>query len=185
MLKLILTCLLGWCLLLGAFVETNTCIEWSPTRKLTWKDFSGILPVMPDHSAYTFVKNSYSTKIIGDSMDIIVSTCFQKDKSWAVSKDTSSYLLNHEQRHFDMAEIYARKFKIYALGWDRKDFLSNYLSDGLKTINDSLIAMHTAYDIETNHSRNTVAQCKWDRKIDSLLHFYDAYSHKMIRVSRR
>src|SRR5690625_3492554 len=107
-----------------------------------------------------------------DIKDILVVAIMYKYDSWV--KEKKELLLNHEQIHFNITELYTRKI--------RKD-LQKYLDDNKSHELDSIAKIYHCledefwetqflYDKETNHSKNTVEQKKWDRKIDRLLQVY-------------
>ncbi len=95
---------------------------------------------------------------------------FNPTRSWTKER-SSEYLLNHEQRHFDLTEYHTRVFK-------RKIREFNFETPKtavreLKKLFDQQLALHDAmqedYDEQTNHSINQTNQIIWDAKIDSLL----------------
>src|SRR4051812_12870206 len=87
-------------------------IYWIDHKKLTWNDYLAS-PDMLDssNSALTYYGLASSMKTKGDSLTITVRSIFDKNKSWIKPGDKSDSLLIHEQGHFDIAEIYARKLK--------------------------------------------------------------------------
>ena len=45
------------------------------------------------------------------SYDAKVYAHFYPDKSWVIKEQSSEHILNHEQLHFDITELHARKFR--------------------------------------------------------------------------
>lgn len=87
-------------------------VLWSSKRKLVWGDFTGAIP----ETTEPFVKaiTGYSIKLKYERLDDIVlnykvENYFIKSKSWTITTDTQT--LAHEQLHFDIAELYARKIR--------------------------------------------------------------------------
>lgn len=87
-------------------------ILWSSKRKLIWDDFKGAVPdtIEPFLAAIT----GYTIKLHYECLDNIVlnykiENYFIKSKSWTITTDTQT--LAHEQLHFDIAELYARKIR--------------------------------------------------------------------------
>ncbi|MBO9571286.1 MAG: DUF922 domain-containing protein [Chitinophagaceae bacterium] len=161
--------------LFSTFITGDNLIEWSASRKLTWNDFKG----SPDpNSAMIALTNSNIKIELGfneKTFEYSIRCGFHTEKSWVKMK--TDYILNHEQRHFDITEIYARilekSLKAYKFnGKTVEKDINKIYSDVMK---DHVASQHT-YDLETNHSIDSVQQHNWDNKIDSLLNVYKDYS---------
>jgi len=89
-------------------------------------------------------------------------------------------ILAHEQLHFDIHEIFARKFMQYA--HEEKVFATEHFSKELKKVFNKtfreLKKMQEAYDRETNHGRNREAQAQWVKKVAKLLVRSEAWSQR-------
>lgn len=164
-------------------------ILWSKDRKLRWDDFQGV-PVMQDvdkgHDAATFSLIHVELNTYKDSFAISVSSRFIKSKSWKLTQ--TKFILNHEQRHFDMTEVYSRMFK-------KEIYCTNYCEMNIEEVNKFLInltAKYTEaldsngnlYDNEISYINNFEIQARWDAKIDSMLVNLDAYSSPRIIIKR-
>ncbi len=158
-------------------------ILWSASRPLTWNDFSDHKPPRSKFAAVTFSKIRY--KRITDSagnLSTTVSCYFNAKKSWKRDNKLKQDLLLHEQGHFNIAELNARKL--------RKSF-SNY---ELRRKNNCIIAcrlrlafwgrvckchrLQHKYDRGTNHSKDTNTQEQWNKKIKSELAELGSYEVK-------
>jgi predicted secreted Zn-dependent protease len=86
-------------------------------------------------------------------------------------------ILKHEQGHFDIAEIFARK--LHKRMKEYRFNQSTYQTD-LREIYSSITAEKEAfqdlYDNETDHSRKKDVQEKWLKKISELLNDLKDYS---------
>gem|GEM_PF-335345 len=147
-------------------------LHWNKDHKLTWDDFQGIPDTTSIGMAGTSSGFVTKSKYLTDStISVVVSAVFYKKKSWV--KDSwykAAYALNHEQRHFDITEVYARKstaaFKKYK--YNKKtvnkdiDSIINYFFHNMNEIQDM-------YDKESKHSIDTFKQKEWDAKIDKWL----------------
>lgn len=86
-------------------------LTWDSTNRLSWIDFQGDIPdEIGLKTAVTFVQ----IEIVGDVYegeipDVKVVANFLKDKSWTVVSDDET--LKHEQLHFDITELHARKLR--------------------------------------------------------------------------
>src|SRR6187431_1107599 len=107
--KILLIALLLFVFSAGASAQLqNDTIYWSPCYKLKWDDFKG-KPDTP--SKYGAVSNpvvKYYLSANEDSFTIRVICFFIKSKSWSIFKNSDTLLI-HEQGHFDISELFARK----------------------------------------------------------------------------
>jgi len=95
--------------------------------------------------------------------------------SWVFEHKRDSALLVHEQLHYDITELYARKLRKiiseYKLGRNiRKDLKAIY-----QDVEASRQEMQAVYDKESGHSKNKEQQQIWNKKVDSLLQAYQTY----------
>ena len=157
------------------YTDSDT-LYWSKERKLTWDDFHGVPDTttigMAGTSSGFWFRSFYTTDT---TLEFVVSTIFFKKHSWVKTNwDKTAYALNHEQRHFDITEVYARKlrqaFKSYKLN------KATVIKDCDKFYNSLRIErdkMQAVYDMETKHSLNISKQKEWDAKIDKWLQEYE------------
>jgi hypothetical protein len=150
-------------------------IHWHPDRKLTWADYKGKVQEGSDAAASTATYLGIEYNFGRDGFDYKITCSFSKTKSWGLHK--TDYILTHEQGHFDIAEIFARK-----LNKQMGEYKFNPASfkDDLRNIYQSLMAEKDAfqnlYDEETNHSIRKEKQAEWLGKIETLLNDYKAFS---------
>ena len=82
----------------------------------------------------------------------------------------TDYILAHEQGHFDITEIFARRLHeaLQNYQFNRRTFKKD-----IAQIYHSIVSekedYQKNYDAETDHSRNRKVQYDWLEKIDSLL----------------
>jgi hypothetical protein len=144
--------------------KKNTAyIDYNKTQKLKWTDFK-IYNGKRVEAALTATQISYTINIIDDVMHVDVSCVFDKNKSSVVAANKNDYILNHEQRHFDISYLFAMKF-VHRLQND-----PNLKADKISAIYDDIyadwIAYQNTYDVETNNSRSKENQALWDKKIN-------------------
>ena len=144
-------------------------IIWNKARKLTWNDFKGEAPSDTPVAALTASGISYSFSSVqrGDEMEInyIVTANFYPSRSWYQPKYASSNVLAHEQLHFDITELFARKFRQRL---DATRFTKNIKAEVreiFKQINQELSEYQDRYDLETNSSRLRDRQRIWQLKV--------------------
>lgn len=85
---------------------------------------------------------------------------FEKNKSWGLVQ--TDYILSHEQGHFDIGEIFARKLmkEVTRYQFNRNTFQKDLDAIYQKIVGDKE-AFQQLYDDETNHSRNKAKQEEW------------------------
>lgn len=145
-------------------------IFWSNNRKLTWDDFKGIpdtigksnliLTTVAETSSGISLENSNTNN---SKNQYKIESIFLKNKSWTITN--SLQILAHEQLHFDLTELYARKIrKAFDSLKIRKNFIEeNYIkiyNSNIKQLND----INDRYDNETYG--NEMNQNKWIKKVD-------------------
>jgi hypothetical protein len=157
-----------------SFTQDDNSIPWQAGSKLIWTDFKG----KPDASSYkafteSEIKMEFSAK--NNEAHISIKTFFDKTKSWV--KDRTDELLAHEQLHFDITELWARKFRQKVKG---KTFSFKTFQKELKAIQNEIYKgskeMQTDYDKETQHSVVVASQKKWGKKIAEDLQKLNAFA---------
>jgi hypothetical protein len=164
-------------------ISDNDSLLWSKNVKLNWSDFKGTVPANSNGTvANTNYSVNYHPSISNDTLFVQVVSLFNYDRSWVIEFRETDILLEHEQRHFDLAEIQARKLRQYIFGWDKKIEISTYLSNGNDSINKACDKLQDLYDLETEHSKDIEQQNKWSKKIDSLLNAYRLYENPIVKI---
>ena len=150
-------------------------IAWSPHYKLTWADYKARPETGSDVAATTTTYIGIEYNINASGFSYKIQCRFSKDRSWGLHK--TPYILSHEQGHFDIAEIFARKLHkaMRAYRFNQRTYQHD-----LKTIYEKLMnekeAMQDEYDRETNHSINREKQAAWLIKIEQYLDDYRDYA---------
>jgi hypothetical protein len=155
-------------------------IAWSKDRPLTWKDFKGVQPKDSKFAALTDWNISFTCSGENDSMKTEV-VCFfgERESKVKQSAKKDSVLLKHEQYHFNLGEVYTRKFR-KALGEARfsKRNAANESAKLYKQYFDECHDQQDLYDKETEHSIKTDKQKEWELKIDKELSELEKYTWK-------
>lgn len=165
-------------LILGLFgsqpVQDYDTITWNANERLTWDDFVGEVPQNARAAATTAsgITYRFSTTGTRDNMevDFKVDTYFYPNKSWYQPEICDEVILSHEQLHFDISELYARKLKkrLNQAKYTRNNVKSKVRAIYRK-INEELNDFQNQYDKETNFSRDLERQTIWNEKIAKLL----------------
>jgi len=153
-------------------------IVWSKERKLAWKDFQANAPKLDTHVALSRVEVHYESQVDkAGKMTMTIESVFIKEQSWVKEDGKNDHILKHEQYHFHIAEMWARKLRkeITAKKWNTKTFEKEY--NGLfKKLMAQLLKEQLKYDDETNHSKNSDKQVEWEKKIDEGLNELKSYT---------
>jgi len=151
--------------------QVNTGKEkyWDSANSLKWSDFRG----KPDSKSK--YKASTTCEIVcrmetTESEGLVTVYCFfNKEESWTKTDDP--YLLNHEQRHFDLYEVYTRKMRQALMEISKTD--ARKLAVQVKKIYNKYLRecskIQDEYDRETHFSINRERQQEWNLQIDTMI----------------
>ena len=152
--------------------KVKDTIFWSPCYKLNWMDFKGKLESSADFDAISSIGFDYdiNEQIADKIKDVSVFNFFNRAES-KVKGDFDSTLLQHEQGHFNISELFTRKlFKEFKKQILVKNGLTLSETEVIYlTIKKQYDAVKILYDYETDYSRNIFAQQNWTIKIDKEL----------------
>jgi hypothetical protein len=143
---------------------------WNIDYKLTWADFNAEPDLGHPFAAITYsgMSYSFSADVINNQVKVNyeVNCFFVPNKSWVKSEYKSDVeLLKHEQLHFDISELYARKFREQLSKMSFTENVKVEISDLYEKITKEKIELQNEYDIETDHSVNILKQKQWEQKI--------------------
>jgi hypothetical protein len=157
-------------------IVNDSIIEWNLKYKLSWSDFLG----KPDEDIFGSAMTSYKIEIIPSEVkvdendrvrgyeNLSVKANFYKYYSWAIENNIQ--LLHHEQLHFDIAELFARKI--------RKEFKKSQLNkearfttylEHYNLLWKECREYQKRYDHETRNGLETEINEKWIVKINEEL----------------
>jgi hypothetical protein len=151
-------------------------IEWKADRKLSWADFQGAPVSGTDNAALTSSNINFNFGYGSNGFRYSISCRFDKSRSWVRVKN--DHILAHEQAHFDIAELHARKLKKALSSYKyREATVNNDLNRIYDTVMKEHHQMQTQYDQETDHSRKFDKQAEWLTKVAGELKAHDAYAN--------
>ena len=148
---------------------------WSLKRPLVWTDFKGEPPRNGTAAAETAYTLFYGARCTGQAFEFRVVAAFRPKQSWvrpAILKrpTDSTRALKHEQTHFDLAEVHARRMRRHFAELIAPCRVS---TDALSDIAEQMVKEESAaqekYDAETDHSRVTAEQARWDKEVAAQL----------------
>ncbi|CAM4190737.1 DUF922 domain-containing protein [Zobellia roscoffensis] len=153
--------------------QEEEVILWNADRKLQWSDFKGSYFKTEWAAATTASGISYSFTSFKKEgqlyLDFVVQSEFYPNKSWYRPELCDSVILSHEQLHFDISELYARKMRERLA---KAQFTMNAKAEVraiYKTVLKELSDFQNKYDRETNFSRDLHKQLLWNKQIEAAL----------------
>ncbi|NIF06064.1 DUF922 domain-containing protein [Chryseobacterium sp. Tr-659] len=169
---------------LAAHLVSGQKIFWKEGQKLVWDNFKS--PVNnknnPDIAAYTHCGWEYS--VIKSTnpkspVTIRIQALFNEDKSWKDVKRIDDYILLHEQKHFDIAELFVRKLrKAVSEKIKNSGDYNQYFTTIYNGISSDYKNFQTAYDRDTRHGMNKEKQAEYNtaiaQELDNLKSYQDS-----------
>lgn len=154
-------------------------VNYRNYNTLKWTDFKADVPENTTFSASVSTgmsyKWSYSTRggIIDFRYDIHAK--LYRNFSWSIYDKEKESVLKHEQYHFEITELFARKFRKALAEYEIGRSIRNDVTRIYENLENERKAMQLLYDEETEHSINKEAQLSWESKIELLLKQYEAF----------
>jgi hypothetical protein len=145
--------------------------------KLKWDDFKGKIPNGGSHlSAGTSYRLIPIRTRRNDLLSYNIKVAFKKYQSW--KKDTADYLLAHEQLHFDIAELYARKLRkaIQDVPKTNRNPTEEDFNTVIQKLYHETASMQRKYDEDTMPGIITESQIEWEKKISLELKNLEKYA---------
>ena len=169
-------------LLLFLFVQDEETITWSQNQKLHWGNFEGApkydteaVAITASGITYGFSSRSYSNsnKI---EYTTYVSSEFYPAKSWYLKDRVNDTVLGHEQLHFDITELHARKLRKRIKNKQFTKNIQQEISKIYEIVSAELQQMQNEYDEGSDYSRDYEGQVKWQKFIAKELQKLNQYS---------
>ena len=152
-------------------MAADHAFAWSARRPLAWSDFQASPPSEGAEAA----KTSYTLYSVwqcrGEVFTFRVLAGFRPRQSWVkpiVLKDSTQRrtILGHEQTHFDLAEVHARRMRrafeelTHACAQTDKEIQAL-----LQRLTQDEKSEQRRYDAETNHGLIADQQAAWSRSV--------------------
>lgn len=176
-----LCCLWFLSVLFGQELHSQV-IEWHEDRPLVWEDYQK-KHVPKETDELWAAKTVYKVEIeplnvavdannnIRNYKELTVVAQFYPKKSWVTQRN--DVLLKHEQLHFDIAELYARKMR-YEFSKLQKGKVQR-MDDYQEVWNRNWQACRREqrqYDVDSNHGLDVAENDLWKTRIDAKLTTY-------------
>jgi hypothetical protein len=168
-----------------AQASAQEVLYWKADRPLTWSDFKG-RPTTRNwrHAASIHFHMCCDVKDVKTSGADIAIRCFcYPEKNWKRPNELSDFLLKHEQTHFDITELYARKARkkvAECRHWYRSNghFRYGKLGRIYHRYWWGCCIKQLWYDTQTRHSIRKDRQIAWNKAVADALGTYRQYAQK-------
>lgn len=159
-------------------------IIWKEGERLSWKDFQG-KPEPRFAAASTTYKLVAKIGSEDKKTIFIIRAVFFKDQSWKKTKWINESVLSHEQTHYDIVELFARKLR------QKTSLLSATTSEELEKrflslygqTDQEMDEFQDLYDNETDGSMNGEKQREWEKKIKTGLDSLNMFKNESVSLS--
>lgn len=147
--------------------ENDTIIVWTQDRKLTWNDFQRRNLKGPK-AAQSDIGIDVRTRYNGNkNFKYVVFAYFYKRESFTETNKLD--VLKHEQVHFDIAELFARKMRFRLHQLSREAFNKQKYLRAIDAVYEEYFLFQKRYDKETKHSISKDGQKEWNLKVADAL----------------
>ncbi len=153
-------------IIVGFLPIEEESILWNENHRLEWSDFkanpnfnSDAVAITASGLTFSFSARTISSKLV--DFTATVEAHFYPDQSWYKKGHVNNIVLAHEQLHFNITELHARKLRKQI---DVTNFSLNIKKEISKlhaNINKELKAFQNKYDSESDFSRSIETQQEW------------------------
>jgi len=171
------------CFMLFLGLKQDKTLTWQQDQKLTWSNYQGDVDPNNDAVALTASGITFSYAINESNKRFVnfeatVESHFYPEKSWYKEALCDSAILAHEQLHFDITELHARKFRSQLAQLVTTQAIQADLRRLHRNINRDMAKMQNTYDLETNNSMDVEQQAFWANFVTAELEKYKAFQSK-------
>lgn len=164
-------------LFFGTSANSPDVIYWNSEERLSWDDFEG-----KPRWEYNSISALTSSGIVHykgckDGKIIFkVKAYFEKKESWVKAEALTQHHLEHEQLHFDITELNARKLRKALAQREFKCGEELEFENFVNTIIQNWQLDQQAYDMMSRHSMNHEKQTEWFYRVAMELSLLEEYA---------
>ncbi len=155
-------------------------LRWSASRPLTVSDFKGRPRPTEAHAALTSANINTGASCRDNVFNGTARASFDPATSWV--RDPARLtpaLLRHEQLHFDITEVYARRLRQQLAALKVPcDKLGTTFDQVTKAAYTAWQQAEEAYDLDTSHGLRQEQQAKWEAQVHEQLAELAAFAEK-------
>lgn len=173
-------------------VDAHNIIIWKDDRPLSLKDFkieknntprldSNITALTRTGITYYLSTGKYPGKVqITVIATVHKAHTYMKEKVLSFTTEGREWLLHHEQKHFDISEIFARRaardLQTLKLTKNYRNEITQFVTKKFKEAD----AYQRLYDKETKNGEDIPAQEQWNAVIEKQLKELESYKNKVL-----
>lgn len=168
-------------LCIGVHDPAGRLLPWS-REALSWSCFQERDTGSGNQIAFSYIGIEYDVSEIQGTLYASFIAVFNPNESWVISNAATSELLLHEQRAFDITELYARKMRkdmaSYLSTLEDKPESNAFLVKTRKVYQarmNEMLHKIRQYNAETINGRDPKAQKRWNAWIDLELSKLDKF----------
>ena len=158
----------------------DNIVDWRE-RPLTYEDFQGSQDTTfhvygsPAAAASALKVSVILKSDVNQRVTASIKTIFNKSRSWITSRE--AWILNHEQGHFNIEEIFARRIRkaVKELA-DKGEEDENKFKELVNDLFQQKSKYQLQYDDETTHGFHHDDQALWDEKIKKELYDFKEFA---------
>lgn len=135
-------------------------------------DFKAKADTKSPYFAMTYTKISHAIRIENNQLNIQLYHIFDSQKSWMKKAKADSALLAHEQLHFDLSELYARKTQMKLQQMKPSKNVIKQINELISKELTELNQEQDRYDEETQHGILDEKQKIWSEEVGNALKAY-------------
>jgi hypothetical protein len=154
-------------LFISAAKYDDSVLLWQENKPLTWADFKG-KPEKRFAAASTHYDIFKTLSVQNQKKaNVKIEAVFFRNKSWKNKNWINESVLRHEQKHFDIVELFARKLRksISACTFKNNSDLNTKTDSLYKMYDKEMDVYQDKYDDETDGSMNGEKQREWEKII--------------------
>ena len=161
--------------MISSDLDEDRAFVWSARRPLAWSDFKGTPPSDGSEGAKTSYSLYTAWRCRGSAFEYRVVAGFRPRQSWVkaiVLNDTTQRrtVLGHEQTHFDIAELHARRMRRAFGELDRPCSKTEAeMRSFVRDLTEAEKAEQRRYDAETDHGLLDQPQSSWTLQVQRRL----------------
>ena len=166
--------------------DDSNRIYWNNWYKLEWSDFQASPKEETTVAALSSIGLPYSYSTDGEGvLNLTINVCFIKNESWSKPAEQNDLLLQHEQIHFDIAELHRRMIVKAIL---EANFTKENYKEKLNEIINQIWRrdyklMQRRYDKDTNFSNVIKEQINWNKYVSQQLRNLKDFNYTEVEVS--